>query len=98
MPRASSQPEVMCLDFISRSARLPDPLRIARCRRAPELGPRVLFFSGGTALRDTSRKLVGYTHNSIHLITPFDSGGSSAHLRRASADSGTSCPVRGARR
>jgi CofD-related protein of GAK system len=45
----------------------------------------VLFFSGGTALRDTSRELIRYTHNSIHLITPFDSGGSSAVIRKAFA-------------
>jgi CofD-related protein of GAK system len=43
----------------------------------------VLFFSGGSALNDTSRALKYYTHNSIHLVTPFDSGGSSAQLRRA---------------
>lgn len=29
------------------------------------------------------RVLVRYTHNSTHLITPFDSGGSSAVLRKA---------------
>ena len=51
----------------------------------PERGPRLLFFSGGTALRDTARELLCYTHNSIHLITPFDSGGSSATLRKAFA-------------
>lgn len=51
--------------------------------RAPERGPRLLFFSGGTALKDTAHELVAYTHNSIHLITPFDSGGSSATLRKA---------------
>ncbi|MEW5771946.1 MAG: GAK system CofD-like protein [Thermodesulfobacteriota bacterium] len=61
----------------------PDPVRLARYRNAPGSGPRVLFFSGGTALRSLSRALVGYTHNSIHIITPFDSGGSSAELRRA---------------
>lgn len=49
----------------------------------PELGPRVLFFSGGTALRPLCRVLKTYTHNSVHLITPFDSGGSSAKLRGA---------------
>jgi CofD-related protein of GAK system len=54
-----------------------------RYRDAPELGPRLLFFSGGNALRTLSRHLIGFTHNSIHLITPFDSGGSSAVLRRA---------------
>mgnify|MGYP003643803389 FL=1 len=50
---------------------------------APEDGPRLLFFSGGTALNGISRRLKAYTHNSIHLITPFDSGGSSQVLRRA---------------
>jgi len=34
-------------------------------------------------LRELSRCLIEYTHNSIHLITPFDSGGSSAQIRRA---------------
>lgn len=60
-------------------------LRLARCRKAPELGPKILFFSGGSALRTFSEVLAGYTHNSIHLVTPFDSGGSSAELRRAFA-------------
>ncbi|MFP4306374.1 MAG: GAK system CofD-like protein [Desulfococcaceae bacterium] len=68
---------------IRRRVRLPDPLALERHRRAPDLGPRVLFFSGGTALRDVSRELTGYTHNSVHVITPFDSGGSSALLREA---------------
>ena len=66
---------------ISHTVTLPDPVKIARFLKAPELGPRVLFFSGGTALRDLSKELVRYTHNSTHLITPFDSGGSSAKLR-----------------
>jgi len=48
----------------------------------PELGPRVLFFTGGTALADISRELAGHTYNSVHVVTPFDSGGSSASLRR----------------
>lgn len=61
----------------------PNALRLARYRKAPELGPRVLFFSGGSALRSFSGKLACYTHNSIHLVTPFDSGGSSAELRKA---------------
>ena len=43
----------------------------------------MLFLSGGSALRQTARELKRYTHNSIHLITPFDSGGSSAALRAA---------------
>jgi CofD-related protein of GAK system len=70
---------------VTRAAKLPDPVRVARCRRAPELGPRILFFSGGSALRALSRALKSLTHNSVHLITPFDSGGSSARLRDAFA-------------
>jgi CofD-related protein of GAK system len=62
---------------------IPENLKIERCRRAPDLGPRILFFSGGTALKGLSQKLINYTHNSIHLITPFDSGGSSAAIRNA---------------
>lgn len=69
--------------FVTRRALLPDADRLARYSRDPENGPRLLFFGGGTALRDVSRHLVRYTHNSIHLLTPFDSGGSSAHLRKA---------------
>lgn len=42
-----------------------------------------MFLSGGSALRETSKVLKRYTHNSVHLITPFDSGGSSAVLRDA---------------
>ena len=68
---------------VSRSVRLPDDAQVERCLRAPELGPKILFFSGGSALKDTSRVLKRYTHNSIHLITAFDSGGSSASLREA---------------
>ena len=68
---------------VSRTATLPDRVRAERALRAPDLGPKILFFSGGTALRRLSRRLVRYTHNSIHVITPFDSGGSSAVLRKA---------------
>ncbi|MCP3868686.1 MAG: GAK system CofD-like protein [Gammaproteobacteria bacterium] len=68
---------------ITRTARIPDPLRILRYRKAPELGPNILFFSGGTALNGVSRVLKNYTYNSIHMVTPFDSGGSSAKLRQA---------------
>ncbi|WP_300164900.1 GAK system CofD-like protein [Solidesulfovibrio sp.] len=67
---------------IARNIRLPDAAKATLYRRAPELGPKVLFFSGGTALRGLSETLIEYTANSIHLITPFDSGGSSAVLRR----------------
>ncbi|MCT4535730.1 GAK system CofD-like protein [Halodesulfovibrio sp.] len=66
---------------ITRRVSVPDPQKIERYRTAPQNGPRILFFSGGTALQNVSRDIIKYTHNSIHLITPFDSGGSSAVLR-----------------
>ena len=69
--------------LLERAVRLRDANRIARCRRAPEHGPKILFFSGGSALRSTARELKRLTHNSVHLMTPFDSGGSSARLREA---------------
>ncbi|MEO2094725.1 MAG: GAK system CofD-like protein, partial [bacterium] len=56
---------------------------LAAWRQRPESGPRIVLFSGGSAMREASRVLKRYTHNSIHLITPFDSGGSSAALRAA---------------
>jgi CofD-related protein of GAK system len=68
---------------LSTTRTLPDPVLAERCKKSPELGPNILFFSGGTALRGLSRSLTAYTHNSVHLITPFDSGGSSAKLRQA---------------
>jgi CofD-related protein of GAK system len=68
---------------VAKSVLLPDRTKLARLERAPDLGPKILFFSGGTALRETSKKLIRYTHNSTHIITPFDSGGSSAKLREA---------------
>lgn len=68
---------------IARNAEFPDTLRIARARSLPNLGPRLLFFSGGSALNEIARVLKLYTHNSIHLLTPFDSGGSSQVLRDA---------------
>lgn len=68
---------------ITRSVHIPDAMRMSRYLKAPELGPKILFFSGGTALNQVCRVLKHYTHNSIHLVTPFDSGGSSAKLRQA---------------
>jgi CofD-related protein of GAK system len=68
---------------ITRQITIPDVARIQRFQRLPELGPKILFFSGGTAINDISKYLKHYTHNSIHLVTPFDSGGSSAILRTA---------------
>ncbi|MEE9392603.1 MAG: GAK system CofD-like protein [Planctomycetota bacterium] len=55
----------------------------SRCRRASlKTGPKILFFGGGSAPKRLSTALTAYTHNSIHLLTPFDSGGSSGELRR----------------
>lgn len=68
---------------VTRTVKMPDPLRLSRYRKTPELGPSMLFFSGGTALDGVSRVLKNYTHNSTHLVTSFDSGGSSAKLRQA---------------
>ncbi|MEO9777831.1 MAG: GAK system CofD-like protein [Sedimentitalea sp.] len=68
---------------ITRNVQFPDALRISRATSLPSLGPRFLFFSGGSALNDIARRLKRYTHNSCHLITPFDSGGSSQVLREA---------------
>jgi CofD-related protein of GAK system len=64
------------------SSELPNPVFLESCLRTPELGPCALFFSGGSALKDISRILKQYSHNTIHLVTPFDSGGSSAKLRQ----------------
>lgn len=68
---------------VCREVPLPDPVRVELYRRSPELGPRLLFFSGGSALRGVSRELIRYTHNSCHIMTAVDSGGSSATLRQA---------------
>lgn len=68
---------------VTRSVEVPDRLRVSRYHKIPELGPRLLFFSGGTALNGLCQTLKNYTHNSTHLVTPFDSGGSSAELRQA---------------
>lgn len=43
----------------------------------------LVFFTGGSALRDLSVELATRTNNTVHIVTPFDSGGSTAALRRA---------------
>jgi CofD-related protein of GAK system len=68
---------------ISKPIVLPDPVRLALYRRSPDLGPKILFFSGGSALKNACAEIVRYSHNTIHILTPFDSGGSSATLREA---------------
>lgn len=67
---------------ISKEISLKDPLVCERCKKMPDLGPKILFFSGGSSLKDTCRFLINYTHNSIHIVTPFDSGGSSSKIRK----------------
>lgn len=67
---------------IEKQVTVPDLIKLERYRRTPDLGPNILFFSGGTALKSTSSELTQYTYNSIHIITPFDSGGSSAVIRQ----------------
>ena len=52
---------------------------------APVSEKRLLFFSGGTALRATARFLARVAPRTAYLITPFDSGGSSAAIRRGFA-------------
>jgi len=68
---------------IKRDLTFPNNIDLAHFKKNPELGPIILFFSGGTALRALSRELIHYTYNSTHIITAFDSGGSSAKLREA---------------
>ena len=80
---ADAQNETKPSVTVCREVSVPDQVRVDRCHRLPEYGPSILFFSGGSAIRDLSRILKHYTHNSVHLITPFDSGGSSAEIRRA---------------
>lgn len=48
-----------------------------------EKPPHLLFFSGGTALGPVAKALTQCTCKAVHVITTFDSGGSSAALRRA---------------
>ena len=71
----------MANSLITRGLTIPDQMRTSRYAKIPELGPRILFFSGGSALNGAARTLKEYTHNSIHLVTPYDSGGSSAVIR-----------------
>jgi CofD-related protein of GAK system len=68
---------------LSKEFQIPNYNKVELYRRAPDIGPSILFFSGGSSLKDVSKHLINYTHNSIHIITPFDSGGSSAALRTA---------------
>lgn len=66
---------------IKKYVSIPDRKAMERLRKVPELGPNLLFFSGGTAIKRLSQEIINYSHNTTHVITPFDSGGSSAELR-----------------
>lgn len=44
---------------------------------------KLVFFSGGSALRGLSQYMAAAKFPAIHIITTFDSGGSSAELRKA---------------
>ncbi|MDD4860541.1 MAG: GAK system CofD-like protein [Smithellaceae bacterium] len=83
MKRSIKQPPATQSVLIRRHVRVPDPVKATRYARSPELGPKLLFFSGGTALKRTCKSLIQYTHHSCHIITAFDSGGSSAQIRKA---------------
>ncbi|MFT6895632.1 MAG: CofD-related protein of GAK system [Paraglaciecola sp.] len=71
----------MTINPLSSTLSIPDPTQLTYSQRLAHLGPQLLFFSGGSALTAFSQQLKHFTHNSIHLVTPFDSGGSSAKLR-----------------
>ena len=45
----------------------------------------IVFFSGGTALRALSAVFAALGRHTVHLVTTFDSGGSTARLRAAFA-------------
>ncbi len=45
----------------------------------------MVFFTGGTAMRELGRTLAGRTRRTVHIVTTFDSGGSTARLRKAFA-------------
>ncbi len=49
------------------------------------MSERIVFFTGGTALRGLSRTLAARSADAVHLITMFDAGGSTAALRKAFA-------------
>lgn len=51
-------------------------------KQSDNLDADLVLISGGTAMKATSRVLKQYTTRSLHLLSPFDSGGSTAALRR----------------
>lgn len=72
----------MTIDRVTSMTPILDSSQLAGLSDAARMGPKLLFFSGGSALTGFCQQLKHYTHNSVHLVTPFDSGGSSAKLRQ----------------
>lgn len=72
----------MTINRLSSMLSILDPNQLTYSHGLAHFGPQLLFFSGGSALTAFSQQLKRFTHNSIHLVTPFDSGGSSAKLRQ----------------
>lgn len=66
---------------VTREIRVPDPVRVARAQRSPDLGPRILFYgrNGPQGNQSGPGRLYPQLRASGHA---FDSGGSSAVLRR----------------
>lgn len=79
--RLNIKNERTCVSRILESAGL--NVDVSNERGCPQQGPRILFFSGGSALRDFASELTEHTLNSVHVVSTFDSGGSTGELRRA---------------
>jgi CofD-related protein of GAK system len=67
---------------ISRDIEVPSE-RTTLYASVPELGPRVTLISGGNGASSIAHSLKRYTHNSFHVVTMYDDGGSSRILRNA---------------
>ncbi len=50
---------------------------------SPHLGPKVVLISGGNGASSLAEALKNYTHNSKHIVTMYDDGGSSRGIRDA---------------
>ncbi len=62
---------------------IPDEDKMRRFEFAPNLGPRVVLLTGGAGSGTLSEGIKRYTHNSVHIVTMFDDGGSSRLIREA---------------
>jgi len=50
---------------------------------SPQFGPKVVLISGGDGASSVAEALKNYTHNSKHIVTMYDDGGSSRVIRDA---------------